>query len=442
MKKRTIVRIVSFAFAVSVLGFGFFIKEKQKSDRYRLMVENDYIRSLNSLNSSVDGITETLSKAVYVKNGTDLLSLSTKLYAEGELAKEQLSNLPNGDKNSGNLYKFLSQVGNYAMSLSKSAVADEEIKDEDSEKLLGLLDTAKKVSNAVKTANMSYDNLEDFSKLIEEKLKKTVDTETLATSLDNLEEDMSDYPTLIYDGPFSDHILTKEPAMLKDQKTFGKKECKDKAEKTFGLKENSLEFDGNESGKIECYRFKNDNITVSVSKLGGFIVYMRKNRMITESRISNSSAVEYAKEFMRGIGVENMVENYYYADEGVCVINFNYLDGQTFCYTDLIKVGVALDTGEIMLFEAKGYINNHTERAFETPKFSEEEASGRVSKLLNIKSSSIALIPTDAGGEVRCYEFLCVANDGQEVLVYIDLKTLDTKDILILTKSDAGTLVK
>ena len=442
MKRRTVVRIISFAFAFSVLGFGYFIKEKQTSDRYKMMVENDYIQSLNSLNSSVDNITETLNKAVYVKNGTDLLSLSTKLYAEGELAKEQLSNLPNGDKNSGNLYKFLSQVGNYAMSLSKSAVAQEEIRDEDSEKLLGLLDTAKKVSSAVRETNQSYDNLKDFSKLIEEKLEKNVDAKTLAASLDNLEEDLSDYPTLIYDGPFSDHILTKESVMLKDQQIFSKKECKDKAEKTFGLKENSLEFDGSESGKIECYRFKNDNITVSVSKLGGFIVYMRKNRMVTENRISNSSAVEYAKEFMHGLNIENMVENYFYADEGVCVINFNYLDGQTFCYTDLIKVGVALDTGEIMLFESKGYINNHTERAFETPQFSEEEARGKVSKLLSIKSSAIALIPTDAGGEVRCYEFLCDTSDGQEVLVYIDLKTLDTKDILILTKSDAGTLVK
>ena len=442
MKRRTVVRIVSFAFAVSVLGFGYFIKERQTSDRYKMMVENDYIRSLNSLNSSVDDITETLNKAVYVKNGTDLLSLSTKLYAEGELAKEQLSNLPNGDKNSGNLYKFFSQVGNYAMSLSKSAVENEEIKDEDSEKLLGLLDTAKKVSNAVEETNQSYDNLDDFSRLIDEKLENTVDSKTLAASLDNLEEDLSDYPTLIYDGPFSDHILTKESVMLKEQRVFSKEECKIRAEEVFALNEDSLEFDGTESGIIECYRFKNDNITVSVSKLGGFIVYMRKNRMVTENRISNNSAVDYAKDFMHRLSIENMVENYYYADEGVCVINFNYLDGQTFCYTDLIKVGVALDTGEIMLFEARGYINNHTERAFETPQFSEEEARGRVSKLLSVKSSSIALIPTDGGGEVRCYEFLCDTNDGQEVLVYIDLKTLDTKDILILTKSDAGTLVK
>ena len=442
MKRRTVVRIVSFAFAVSVLGFGYFIKERQTSDRYKMMVENDYIRSLNSLNSSVDDITETLNKAVYVKNGTDLLSLSTKLYAEGELAKEQLSNLPNGDKNSGNLYKFFSQVGNYAMSLSKSAVENEEIKDEDSEKLLGLLDTAKKVSNAVEETNQSYDNLDDFSRLIDEKLENTVDSKTLAASLDNLEEDLSDYPTLIYDGPFSDHILTKESVMLKEQRVFSKEECKIRAEEVFALNEDSLEFDGTESGRIECYRFKNDNITVSVSKLGGFIVYMRKNRMVTENRISNNSAVDYAKDFMHRLSIENMVENYYYADEGVCVINFNYLDGQTFCYTDLIKVGVALDTGEIMLFEARGYINNHTERAFETPQFSEEEARGRVSKLLSVKSSSIALIPTDGGGEVRCYEFLCNTNDGQEVLVYIDLKTLDTKDILILTKSDAGTLVK
>ena len=31
----------------------------------------------------------------------------------------------------------------------------------------------------------------------------------------DFEEGYDNYPTLIYDGPFSDHILEKEPVMLK-----------------------------------------------------------------------------------------------------------------------------------------------------------------------------------------------------------------------------------
>ena len=43
------------------------------------------------------------------------------------------------------------------------------------------------------------------------------------------------------------------------------------------------------------------------------------------------------------------------------IINFVFLDGQTLCYTDLIKVGVALDDGELLFLEATGYIYNHTD---------------------------------------------------------------------------------
>ena len=54
----------------------------------------------------------------------------------------------------------------------------------------------------------------------------------------------------------------------------------------------------------------------------------------------------------------------------------------------------------------------------------------------------LTLIPTDAGGEVRCYEFLCETEDEQEILIYINAVTGEEERIIILLKSDGGTLVK
>ena len=126
---------------------------------------------------------------------------------------------------------------------------------------------------------------------------------------------------------------------------------------------------------------------------------------------------------------------------GLHFINFAFLDGQTICYTDLLKVGVAMDNGEIVLYESSGYLANHTERAFETPVYSAEQASEKVSRELKILKNSIALIPTNKGKEERCYEFLCADGDT-EVLVYINVLTLEQEEILILYKSDGGTLAK
>ena len=101
-----------------------------------------------------------------------------------------------------------------------------------------------------------------------------------------------------------------------------------------------------------------------------------------------------------------------------------------------------MDTGEIMLYEASGYIVNHTERAFESVAIAPEEAAKTVSPRLHIRETALALIPTKGGNEKRCYEFVCETEDGREILVYINAVTGEEEDILVLLKSDGGTLAK
>ena len=137
-----------------------------------------------------------------------------------------------------------------------------------------------------------------------------------------------------------------------------------------------------------------------------------------------------------------MIDTYYFTTDGVMTINFAYLDGQTICYTDLIKVGIALDNGEVVFFESSGYITNHTDRAFQTPTHSEQEAAEVISSDLTVEQSAIAIIPTSGGSEVRCYEFLCKNSKGNELLIYINTKTLESEQIFTLLKTDGGTLVK
>ena len=190
------------------------------------------------------------------------------------------------------------------------------------------------------------------------------------------------------------------------------------------------------------YLFSGENLSVTGSRAGGYAVYMRKSREIGNYVLEHGQAVEKAKRYLERIGMSGFTETYFFTDEGVCVINFAYLDGKTVCYTDLVKVGVAMDTGEIMLYEASGYLTNHTDRAFETAAVSAEEAAETVSDRLKIRETSLALIPTKGGGEKRCYEFVCLTEDGREILVYINAVTKEEEDILILLKSDGGTLTK
>ena len=441
VKKRTLVKIISFLSAAILTAVCFLIKEKSNSNKYLVMLENQYSNSFEQLNSSLNNITSALEKIVYATSAKKISSLSVEIFSEAELAKEALSNLPTGESGLSTVYKFLSQVGNYAISVSKNITSENTVTDAQRGELKILYDTAKTVTSAVNDAGIDFNTPDGWAQSVEEKLNGAVSEERLASSLTQLEENMTDYPTLIYDGPYSDHILESQPLMIINADECSKEDALLKAQSVLG--DNfEIKFEDMQGGKIECYRFGNDSVSVAVSRYGGYAVYMRKNRTVGENLLSYEQALSRAKKFLEQMQITSMIDTYYYTDSGVCVITFAYLDGQTVCNTDLIKVGGAMDTGEIMLLETSGYLTNHTDRAFKVPEHTVDEAAEKISSDLEIEKTSMTLIPTDSGGEVRCYEFLCLSEENEEILVYINVQDLTEEQIYILIKTDGGSLVK
>ena len=123
--------------------------------------------------------------------------------------------------------------------------------------------------------------------------------------------------------------------------------------KATGLK--TLEDDEDEGGKMPSYSFKGENTSVSVTKKGGLLSYMIKSREVLEENISTKEAKKKAEEYLKELGIKNMKTTYHETLYNSCTINFAAMDGDVTLYTDLIKVTVALDNGEILGFDARGY---------------------------------------------------------------------------------------
>jgi len=441
MKKRTAVRILSYSLAAVAVSVGLLCVTLNSNRLFRLEIENSYSKSLEEFGMGMNNISITLQKAQYVSTPDKISELAARLLTEAQLTKNALSQLPH----SGQLSKvneFLSQVGNYAMSVSKQLILSGEMDEKDKLNITELSKTAEKLADIVGETNITFNNQNYWASELSGEIEKAVDTETLSSALDGAEEELDDYPTLIYDGPYSDHLLEKEPLMLKNAEEVTEDEAKAVAARFAEADGSSLKKESNVYGKMQAYRFIGQGVTVSVSKKGGYGIYMRKERAVNETILSYNQAVEKAKRYLKAVGLQGFKETYYFTDEGVCVVNFAFVDGKTICYTDLVKVGVAMDNGEIMLYEGSGYLANHTDRTFTTPKYTVDEARALLSDSLQVQSSSLALIPTNSREEVRCYEFSCIAPDGREILVYINASTLNEEEILILLKSDGGTLVK
>ena len=266
---------------------------------------------------------------------------------------------------------------------------------------------------------------------------------TFSDSMTDVEQNLADYPTLIYDGPFADNILHKDGGkMLKTLQEITKQEAKRIAAEYMNTTLESLREEADVNSEIELYCFSKGDISAGITKKGGKLCYLMNPADVGGESISTAEAVSRGKKYLKSIGYTSMKESYYSVFNGVCTINFAYSENGIIHYSDLIKVSVALDSGEVLSLDARGYLMNHTKRDIYTEKIAIADARKIISPALEIITENSAVIPLDTGKEAYCYEFRCKDSKGQEALIFIDKATGEENDILLLLYADGGVMAR
>lgn len=162
--------------------------------------------------------------------------------------------------------------------------------------------------------------------------------------------------------------------------------------------------------------------------------------MVDEPTLSDNDAISRAMAFLNKLGIMSMQSTYYEISNNVLTVNLAYSQDGILMYTDLIKIGVALDNGEILSFDARGFLVNNRSRSFNTPSLTQEQAQKSLSPELSVESAQLCVIPSGGLNEIFCYEFKCSASDNQPVLVYVNADTGSEEQILLLLISENGQL--
>lgn len=273
-------------------------------------------------------------------------------------------------------------------------------------------------------------------------------SESMPNTFSGINDGFEEMPTLIYDGPYSEHLENRKALGLTGQKiTENQAIEKVKAFMQDKRIKKITKLADNKNGVIDTYNIKmeleegkNKSVSeVDVSVTGGHIVWFLYNRDVGEVTIDIDKAIEIGGKFLSDRGYANMKDSYYTRNDGVATINFAYNEDGITYYTDLIKVKVALDNGEIVGFESKGYLMNHRDRSFAPAKISQVEARAKINKGDSVEESGLAVIPTNYGSEILCYEFIGKIGD-RDFLIYINANTGVEEDVLIIINSDEGIL--
>ncbi len=443
-KRRKKVITVSFVTAViltlAIWGTVNFVKYSNAEKELSSTKE----RALTSLGTYLDEISTDLYKCSFVSSAPMMGNISEKIWRNTASAKMCLSEIAGENELSG-MYKFLSQAGEYALSLGNKLKSGKSVSKEDKVNITKLGDFAKSYSkktdyliNERESGTLEFEEIK--STLSDDgKIKSTV----LFDELKNANESSKEYPKLIYDGPYSDSIETKKSMLTEHLPLISKEKAQKKAADFLGIDKSEIYFFGECKNNLPCFVFFNASYTVSVTQNGGLISYMLCEHYAGEVKITEKEAVKKAGYFLSEKGYKNMVNRYYSVNDGICTVNFVYCENDTLCYPDIIKVGISLDTGEITSFDATGYIMNHTQRSLnENHKYTLKSASRFLDKSLVVLSRKKAVIPTDYTTEYYVYEYRCKTEKDEEIMVYIDPDSGEEKDVLMLLYSDNGILTK
>ena len=448
MRKRKTKRLVWIFVLILIgviiwLGYSLYKKNREST----LANENLYNQSLYELVYYMDNVKNYLAKATISTSPVRGAETLANVWREANLAQTYLSMLPIQAHELENTEKFLNQVSDYTYSLSRKNFEGKKLSDEDLENLQELHKYSIEINNVVNqiSFDLNAGNLrwKDLTKNRDVDFAQQVSSDfNLASSL---EENLHQYSGLIYDGAYSEHIVSEEKKGLKGEK-ISEEDAKNKAKEFVGNKniQEISSYGYSENASVPSFTFniknKNDeNITISISEKGGDIVFMNSDKKVEYENIDYEEANKKGKEFLEQKGFKNMQQTYYLKNDGVMTINYAYSQDGVIMYPDLIKLKIALDDGQILGIETTGYLNNHTERDISKVKISKEQARETLNKKLNIQSELLAVIPTEWKTEILCYEFKGKVEDT-EYLVYINAENGEEEQILIITNTPNGVL--
>jgi len=438
----------SIILVVTAVIAGFGVYQYKRSIDFRDKVENGYQRAFTELVHYVNNLDSTLTKAVAASTPSQLSSLAVDLWRQAAFAQANLGQLPISNAELDNTANFLSQVGDYTYSLSRKAKAGERPEKEEIERLAQLQEFSANLNERlVAMENEMFAGVLRFGEFkgITSKIGGNNGNE-FEDNLAQIEESFSEYASLIYDGPFSEHVRNKPPKMTKDAQEISPQDAIDKVTVFLGPERvASVEITDEGNSSIPTYSCTittpdKRQTFADVTKGGGYVLLFLDDRQPEDAQMEVTDAALSARDFLVKNGFLSMFESYYQRDGNTVVINYAYKQGDYVIYTDLIKVKVALDNGDILGFECQGYITNHQEqRHIPQTTVTEEEARQAVNPAIEVTGVNKAMIPQDDGSEVFCYEVKGSLNN-KNFLVYVNVENGNEEKILILQEDENGTL--
>ncbi len=412
---------------------------KSEENKWMTRSENNYESAYYTLTDSLLNIENNLSKLRITRSDLLVNEMLIDIAMNSQTAVSNLTILSYSGYDMASVVKYYNQVGDYSKYLAHKITSGLELNDNDYKTLGRLYDITYKIGkklNSVKDSLMSGNKIATGMKELNDYF---VD---IATSL---QDGSIVYPSLIYDGAFSDSLEDREAKALtgEDVKSDSQNENIKKILCDYNVK--SITYMGESDNGFVSYMYKvvlddNSQVSLQLAKKGGTLVMWDKEFHSQEPKLSMEEGVELAEQYMKKLGYTDMKGVYACVTNSVLYVNMCFVKDDIIYYPDMVKIKVSLDDGKILGFEGLNYIYNHTQRQIESPEVTEGQIRNMDFGGLEIKSVRLALIPMENGKETLTYEVYGTI-EGFAFYVFIDAKSGNAVKVMQIIDSDEGELL-
>ena len=450
MKKRTAIITISVLAAIAIAATAFTIVTINKTKENESYIKANYRHAFDELVTGVSELDNALRKSVLVTSPSMAGMVCTEVFGKAQTADMALGVLPFSATELEKTSAFINRVGDYAFALTQKAANGEAFTEEERKNLRALSDTAAKLSQNLRSIQDNLGSgladIEQYQRTIKSMDAKEDEIlpQTAADSMSISEMEFPELPALIYDGPFSEHLQDIKPRVLEGLDEIDSSQGRRIAGQFLGIRPEQIYPSGEINGKIPSFTYgteiKGEAVSITLSKQGGVVYQVVNSHYVETAQLTAEEAMGYAKKFLERHGYTDMKESYYLISNNVLTANFAWVQDGVVCYSDLIKVGIALDDGSLQSFEASGYITSHALREMPEVEISEEDALASVPEDLNVLGTELALVPNAGKREILCHEIECEDANGQRFIIYVNAVSGEQEKILIILQDENGTL--
>ena len=418
-----------------------FYQLKKTDEQSSRTLESVYSSSYYSLVDSVNNLQVNADKFETVTSANAQRSILKDMEQDCAYIVAGLSVLPIDVDNSNSAIKFFNQISGMCEAYITKIDKGESLTSEQ----LVLVDKAEYALSIIKSKLNTHNEMirkGDYA-FVSAGVFDDEGVTQFSNSIGDLTANEVDYPTMIFDGPFSESLENKRINGLSDEEITQEQALEYVKNVVYKDQEVAVKYLRETEGDFVTYDFKIEKNDVEyyaqVTKRQGLLLTLSGYATTQEPNISSEKAQELAINFAKQVGFGDLITTWVEVKDSVAYINLAPTQDGAVLYPDLVKVKVDMYAQSIIGFEAKNYAFNHVDRTF-TTSISVADAEKELGFDYVVLNTRKAIIALENDIEVAVYEFACERIDGL-YYYYVDANMGNIVQILKVVDSNGTPLL-